>query len=141
MIGNPKVYLAGPEVFLPDAAEIGRCKKALCERYNCIGLYPRMIRSADFGIANLTPFRGPSDVGTVFELGMLLGLGKPVLRLRPAVQPRQRVGSPISGQKPFNYRLFGFASQTVVRFICAAGRIYERTRIECEPEGRLRFVM
>jgi nucleoside 2-deoxyribosyltransferase len=38
----------------------------------------RMITRADFGIFNLTPFRGPSaDVGTVFELGMLIGLGKP----------------------------------------------------------------
>jgi nucleoside 2-deoxyribosyltransferase len=38
-----------------------------------------MMRNADFGVLNLTPFRGPSaDVGTVFELGMLAGLGKPV---------------------------------------------------------------
>ena len=38
-----------------------------------------MIARADFGIINLTPFHGPSaDVGTVFELGMFVGLGKPV---------------------------------------------------------------
>lgn len=38
-----------------------------------------MIRVVDFAILNLTPFRGPSaDVGTVFELGVLMGLGKPV---------------------------------------------------------------
>jgi nucleoside 2-deoxyribosyltransferase len=38
-----------------------------------------MIRRADFGICNLTPFRGPgADAGTVFELGMLVGLGKKV---------------------------------------------------------------
>jgi nucleoside 2-deoxyribosyltransferase len=101
MADRLQVYLAGPEVFLPDAVEIGRRKKVLCERYGFIGLYPfdneampvagerldrviyrenvHMIRRADFGIANLTPFRGPSaDAGTVFELGMLLGLGKPV---------------------------------------------------------------
>src|SRR5262249_53363963 len=37
-----------------------------------------MIRMADLGIFNLTPFRGPSaDVGTVFELGFLAALGKP----------------------------------------------------------------
>jgi nucleoside 2-deoxyribosyltransferase len=101
MADRLQVYLAGPEVFLPDAVEIGRRKKVLCERYGFIGLYPfdneavpmageridriiyrenvRMIRTAEFGIANLTPFRGPSaDVGTVFELGMLIGLGKPV---------------------------------------------------------------
>ena len=96
-----KAYLAGPEVFLPNAVEIGRRKKALCAEYGIEGLYPfdnevpavqgeddidvliyaanvRMIREADFGIFNLTPFRGPSaDVGTVFELGMLTGIGKP----------------------------------------------------------------
>ena len=38
-----------------------------------------MIRRADFGICNLTPFRGPgADAGTVFELGMLAGLGKKI---------------------------------------------------------------
>jgi nucleoside 2-deoxyribosyltransferase len=97
-----KVYLAGPEVFLPDAIEIGRRKKELCGRYGFEGLFPfdneiepkaagegadkviyqaneRMIRRADLGICNLTPFRGANaDVGTVFELGMLVGLGKRV---------------------------------------------------------------
>jgi len=97
-----KVYLAGPDVFLPDAVAVGLRKKELCAAYGFEGLYPfdnemspslsgeridrliyraneRMIRRADLGIFNLTPFRGPSaDVGTVFELGMLVGLGKSV---------------------------------------------------------------
>jgi nucleoside 2-deoxyribosyltransferase len=98
MAVKPKVYLAGPEVFLPDAVEIGRRKKALCDEYGFEGLFPfdnevapgpemdrviyaanvAMMRAADCGILNLTPFRGVSaDVGTVFELGMLTGLGKP----------------------------------------------------------------
>jgi nucleoside 2-deoxyribosyltransferase len=98
----PTVYLAGPDVFLPDAVAVGRRKKELCAKYGFEGLYPfdneirptsqgerrdrviyraneAMIRRADFGICNLTPFRGPSaDAGTVFELGMLVGLGKKV---------------------------------------------------------------
>jgi nucleoside 2-deoxyribosyltransferase len=103
MIGRMlKVYLAGPEVFLPDAIAIGRRKKRLCAEYGFDGLYPfdnevapddsgtrvdlliyranvAMMRDANLGILNLTPFRGPgSDVGTAFELGMLAGLGKPV---------------------------------------------------------------
>jgi nucleoside 2-deoxyribosyltransferase len=95
------VYLAGPEVFLPDAAEIGRRKQELCVAYGFEGLYPLdnkiapaggarvdqaiyranldLIRRADIGICNLTPFRGPSaDAGTVYELGLMVGLGKPV---------------------------------------------------------------
>jgi nucleoside 2-deoxyribosyltransferase len=93
-----RIYLAGPEVFLPDAAMIGRRKKELCLQYGFVGLFPldtvveaderadrriyqanlRMIREADAAIFNLTPFRGVSaDVGTVFELGVVVALGKP----------------------------------------------------------------
>ena len=101
MTDRPKVYIAGPGVFLPDAVEIGRRKIALCRQYGFEGLFPldsetshsaertdraiyracvALIEAADCGIFDLTPFRGPSaDVGTVFELGMLVGLGKPVL--------------------------------------------------------------
>jgi nucleoside 2-deoxyribosyltransferase len=35
-----KIYLAGPDVFLPDAVDIGRRKVALCARHGLIGLYP-----------------------------------------------------------------------------------------------------
>jgi nucleoside 2-deoxyribosyltransferase len=97
-----KIYLAGPDVFLPDAIAMGRRKKELCARYGFEGLFPfdnevspsavgeridkqiyraneEMIRRADLGICNLTPFRGPNaDAGTVFELGLLVGLGKRV---------------------------------------------------------------
>jgi nucleoside 2-deoxyribosyltransferase len=102
MASRPKVYLAGPDVFLPDAVSIGRRKKELCAHYGFEGLYPfdneisgdhlgtrvdlliyranvAMIHEADFGIFNLTPFRGSSaDAGTVFELGMFAALAKPV---------------------------------------------------------------
>jgi nucleoside 2-deoxyribosyltransferase len=104
------VYLAGPDVFLPDAIEIGERKKHLCKAYGFEGLYPfdneilptssgervdrliyrandRMIRRADLGICNLTPFRGVSaDPGTVFELGMMVGLGKRVFAYTNCVQ-------------------------------------------------------
>jgi len=92
------IYLAGPDVFLPDAVEIGRRKAAVCARYGLTGLYPldnavdpgaagaslaifegneAMMKAADAIIANLTPFRGPSaDAGTVYELGYMAGRGK-----------------------------------------------------------------
>lgn len=95
-----KAYLAGPEVFLPDALAIGARKKAICREHGFEGLYPiddsapgegpeaarrifeanmALIRSADLVIANLTPFRSPSaDVGTAFEVGAGVALGKPV---------------------------------------------------------------
>src|SRR3954447_15463978 len=93
-----KVYLAGPDVFLPDAVDIGRRKVELCARYGLTGLSPldnkidlaaadasvqiycgneAMMNQADAVIANLTPFRGPgADAGTVYELGYMAGRGK-----------------------------------------------------------------
>ncbi|CCD86101.1 putative Nucleoside 2-deoxyribosyltransferase [Bradyrhizobium sp. ORS 285] len=93
-----KVYLAGPDVFLPDGIEVGRQKLATCARYGLIGLFPldntvdpecftasrdifrgneTMMNDADAIIANLTPFRGPgADAGTVYELGYMAGRGK-----------------------------------------------------------------
>ena len=93
-----KIYLAGPDVFLPDAIEIGRRKAAICARHGLRGLYPldnavdlsaadaslaifegneAMMDAADAIVANLTPFRGPSaDAGTVYELGYMAGRGK-----------------------------------------------------------------
>ncbi len=35
-----KIYLAGPDVFLPDAVDIGRRKVQLCARHGLAGLYP-----------------------------------------------------------------------------------------------------
>jgi nucleoside 2-deoxyribosyltransferase len=93
-----KIYLAGPDVFLPDAVEIGRRKADICAAHGVTGLYPldnavdlstadaslvifkgnqAMMDAADAIIANLTPFRGPSaDAGTVYELGYMAGRGK-----------------------------------------------------------------
>src|SRR5216684_4301835 len=93
-----KIYLAGPDVFLPDAVDVGRRKVALCAQHGLIGLYPlenavdrvandaslqifrgneTMMIEADAIIANLTPFRGPgADGGTVYELGYMAGRGK-----------------------------------------------------------------
>jgi nucleoside 2-deoxyribosyltransferase len=99
-----RVYLAGPDVFLPNAREIGARKKAICEAHGLEGRFPldaeleltlvppaeagfriyranrALMESCDLAIANMTPFRGPSmDVGTAFEMGFMRGLGRPVL--------------------------------------------------------------
>ncbi|HUN94901.1 MAG TPA: nucleoside 2-deoxyribosyltransferase [Bradyrhizobium sp.] len=93
-----KIYLAGPDVFLPDAIEVGRRKTEICARHGMTGLYPldntvnlsagdaslnifrgneAMMDAADAIIANLTPFRGVgADAGTVYELGYMAGRGK-----------------------------------------------------------------
>jgi len=100
----PRIYLAGPEVFLPDAPEVGALKRRLCAEHGLEGVFPLdagldlagltkpeqarriaaacegMMRSCDALIANLTPFRGVSmDAGTAFEVGFMRALGRPVL--------------------------------------------------------------
>ena len=96
-----RVYLAGPDVFLPDPLAWMQRKKAICAGAHLIGVSPldelptqpadwaalpewrrialrneAHIRSCVAIIANLTPFRGPSaDVGTVYEVGFARGLG------------------------------------------------------------------
>lgn len=97
-----KIYLAGPDVFEPDAIEQGERLKALCLEYGLEGLYPLdnvieasptpedtaevirkanigLIRNADIVVANLNPFRGfEPDSGTLYEVGFAEALGKPV---------------------------------------------------------------
>jgi nucleoside 2-deoxyribosyltransferase len=97
-----KAYLAGPDVFLPDAIAVGQRKCLACERAGLVGLFPldnvlpaaatpadharaiaraneAMIRDCDMVLANLTPFRSPSaDPGTAFEIGFARALGKTI---------------------------------------------------------------
>ena len=98
-----RVYLAGPEVFLPNARAIGACR-VICERHGLIGVFPgdeeglcdrhqppseqglaisrameRAMRGCQAIIVNLTPFRGPSaDVGSAYEMGFMRALGRPI---------------------------------------------------------------
>ena len=104
MARPPRVYLAGPEVFLADPSAIGERKRAICARHGLLGIFPgdaepprdpalapqgcalaisqameAAMRSCDAMIVNLTPFRGVSaDVGSVYEMGFMRGLGRPV---------------------------------------------------------------
>jgi len=105
--GGPTVihaYLAGPDVFLPDATSHAARKVAICARHGIEGRPPlnediatlsamaeaeawraiyakdiAMMEACDIIIANLTPFRGASaDAGTLIELGWFLGRGRRV---------------------------------------------------------------
>jgi len=105
-MAEPKrIYLAGPEVFFPVSEHqfIVAEKKRLLREYGFAGVDPldtelvfsddqakpdrghgiykanrELMDSCDAIIANLTPFRGISaDPGTVFEVGYMVGQGKP----------------------------------------------------------------
>ena len=97
-------YLAGPDVFLPDARAHALRKVEICARYGILGRTPlnedlvqraemsdaefamaifhkdmAMMEACDIIIANLTPFRGASaDSGTLVEVGWFLGRGRPI---------------------------------------------------------------
>ncbi len=96
------IYLAGPEVFLPNArkildqkssiasdigfepiapgdADIPACETKLLKGVAISAYDEKLMRSADAIVANLTPFRGVSaDTGTCFELGFMCALGRHV---------------------------------------------------------------
>ena len=110
----PKVYLAGPEVFRPDAVAYAQIQRNLCEQYGFVGLHPMdnnldlgdrsmqtatriyradvdQIKACDLIVANCNAFRGVlMDDGTAYELGYANALGKPaygfIRRLIPAIE-------------------------------------------------------
>jgi nucleoside 2-deoxyribosyltransferase len=100
---RPRIYLAGPEVFLADAAGVGARKRAICAKFGLVGVFPgdqdspdaslsrpeqglaisrameTLMRGCDAMIVNMTPFHGPSaDVGSAYEMGFMRALGRPI---------------------------------------------------------------
>ena len=116
------IYLAGFDVFRPDAREWGDTLKALCNKYGFAGLYPldneapknlsgaelalwiyraniNLIQQADMVAANVNAFRGSEpDSGTAFEVGYAVALDKPVWvytdDARPLVKQVASIRSP-----------------------------------------------
>lgn len=102
-----RLYLAGPDVFRPDAAAHGRALVALCAEYGFTAVFPldeslppdlppraaaariwqanvAHIEQCDAVLANLDFFRGPEpDSGTCFEIGYAIARGKPVVGYVP----------------------------------------------------------
>ena len=100
-----KAYLAGPDVFRPDAGQWAEAARALCLEYAIEALIPldgdatdaagiyiqnvAMIEAADVVLANLRPFRGVEpDSGTSFEMGYAAALGKPIVAYLPSLAPQ-----------------------------------------------------
>lgn len=111
-----KVYLAGPDVFFPQASEHFDKLEAACLKFGLQGVRPSdgdlsahpaaftsgaeaargvylanvaLIRSCDAVLANLQPFRNDfePDSGTAFEVGFASALGLPVVSLVPSLRP------------------------------------------------------
>jgi nucleoside 2-deoxyribosyltransferase len=99
-----KIYLAGPNVFRPDALQWAEEARALVAKYGHQAMIPldndetspegifksniALITEADAVIANLNPFRGlEPDSGTAFEVGCAIALGKRVIGYLADVRP------------------------------------------------------
>ena len=106
----PTVYLAGPDLFLPDANDRYATLEAVCAAHRLRAQRPfdgeaalhkatsrggaaqrifdgnmALLRAADAVLGNMMPFRGECepDSGTVFEVGVAIALGKPVALYLP----------------------------------------------------------
>lgn len=160
-----RIYLAGPDVFLRDAAEVGRRKQEICREFGFEGLFPldqdeatgadpasifrancALMRQADIGLFNLTPFRGPSaDPGTVFELGFLFALGKPVHGYSSATSIyRERVATAMGPLVSESGRCWDHAGHSVEDFGLADNLMIVRAILDSggdiavvKEEGRL----
>jgi nucleoside 2-deoxyribosyltransferase len=99
-----KIYLAGPDIFRPDAQEWIANARELCRQHGFEALTPfdhgeteprkildrnlELIRKAQIVVANLNPFRGfEPDSGTAFELGYALALGKKLWAYVASAEP------------------------------------------------------
>lgn len=123
-----RVYIAGPDVFYPDAVAHGEALKSIAAQFNLEGLFPldatidsatpphlksrliadanrKLLESADLVVANLRPFRGPEpDSGTVWECGYAAGRGIRVIGYHPptasyAATVRAKLGLPLGVER------------------------------------------
>jgi nucleoside 2-deoxyribosyltransferase len=91
-----KVYIAGPDVFRPEAKAFFDTAKSLCEQLEMVALCPlslelktpkdvflhnvKLLTECDGVVANVNSFRGPgADEGTSWEMGFAYALNKPVV--------------------------------------------------------------
>ncbi len=141
---QPKVYLAGFDVFRADAIERGECLKRLCLEHGLEGLYPfdnevaeglapadlaaqicrlnlAMIHDADAVLANLNLFRGSEpDSGTAFEVGAAVALGKPVWAyFEPQGSMRQWLSGDENGRDADGYFIEDFGLPRNLMLACS----------------------
>ena len=119
MTYRPRIYLAGPTVFMRDARARGDELKTSCETAGCEGLFPldadmgeasdarrimtkclAMLDRTQAVVADLSPFRGPHvDDGTAFELGYAAAHGLPIFGYATDLRPlRERIPARSPGE-------------------------------------------
>jgi len=163
MSASPLIYLAGPDVFFPEAIrnQIETRKKAILKEHGLTALSPcdndldleqaqdpaRVIFEANKAlmgraqglIANLTPFRGPSaDAGTIYELGTMTAQSKPTCAYTTCTTPyNERVSSGAdTEQQGTMVEGFGLCDNLMLDCgIMSTGGFIAKGNIPWRPEG------
>jgi nucleoside 2-deoxyribosyltransferase len=100
---QPRIYLAGPDIFYPDVQERYARLKRLCAEVGLLGVAPpdgmefaieltpecaakirqhdiSLLKNCDAVLANVSPYLGlEPDSGTAYEMGYAAALGLPVI--------------------------------------------------------------
>lgn len=124
----PKVYLAGPDIFLANARDVAASQKEVCLRHGLTPLHPMdnnldlsgdqetlamRIYQADVGqmieadaiCANMNEFIGADpDSGTCFEVGFFAGFNM-ALRLLRATQPEKPIYGYVDAADTYEQRI------------------------------------
>lgn len=131
--GRPIVYLAGPDVFYPNAQEIAAEKKQILAARSMAGCFPLdtelepaafadekdfalaiargnegLMRAADLILANIEPWRGPeADDGTAYEIGFMAALGKLIVLYTNDMRPfSERIRDEVYGGETYQEGAF-----------------------------------
>ncbi len=162
-----RIYLAGPDVFHPDAEALGAEKKAICAELGLEGVFPldelvppgtmdprghglaiaakdmRLLRSCDAALVNLTPYLGPSmDAGTAVELGLLCALGRPVFGYSADPRPFETRAAAALPGPDWRAERFGLCDNLMVEGAIAAtgGRaLFPEAPLPFEDTGPFRM--
>jgi len=135
-----KLYLAGPDVFAPDAGRRFESMRRACREAGCTPLTPadadfpagltgrelaawikeanrQLIDAADAVIANISPFRGPNmDPGTAWEIGYAEAKGLPVFLWSEEPKLLEERTAGIGGRDPDGWLIenFGLAENLMI---------------------------
>jgi len=156
------IYLAGPDVFEPDALKQGERLKALCAAFGFEGLFPLdnaieahdhphrtaeairkanldLIRRADAVMANLNAFRGfEPDSGTVYEVGFAEALGKPVFGY--AADRRHMIERLQQAQALPADAAFCNDGKTIETFALSHNLMFAHTLVAGDPKSCLQYI-
>lgn len=140
-----KIYIAGPDVFMPDPVERGEQLKSIVRSFGYTPLFPldneiiqsedlskdiftgnvKMIQQADIIIANLNAFRGHEpDSGTVWEIGYAHALNKRIIGYTNDIRPMKTKINPgtnsIHDKNGWRIEDFGHPNNLMIANACEA---------------------